>query len=1587
MNKKNFLFLSILLCGFGSLFAKDNKSTIDGYAGTPFGGTAWAVPGVVNAADFDLGGEGVAFHESDDTFGPGVTAPGYYYRDDAITGINDAPNVDIEYQAGPGFYNISHGVVGEWLNYTINVTEEGLYDIRIITAKADGTSQFSLSLDFEEINSYSFPNTGAWTDFTDNHVVKGVFLPAGEHVLTYTFGDGVSNVNRFIFEKAYLGTAYGNNKVPGAIEAEDFDEGGNGVAYYNPGTATNTYRPGENLEIGGSGENVYVAAPAGGWLKYTFTVPTGLTYNNFLFTIYGATTKSEKITILLNGTEIIKDFDVPNSGGNFAAMELPDFVRIYTGENVLTVYTTGGSFNRFELGNPPYRGTPFLGVPFEVPGIIEAEWFDNGGEGIAFHDTNTAGGNATSIEVRGAGGDGSENVQMEGNTYNGEPVINIGWNGNGEWLKYTMEVSETGLYDLSVVTATANTELHVYFDIDDIRVADFTVISANHQTFQKFTVAKKQLTEGIHILKVTVSGNANLEKYFIEKSDLGEPFNGPHTIPCEIEAEDFDTAPTIAQGGEGETYHNPGTIATPNTYRPEVNIEIGGEEGDRYVNAAEGEWLRYTIDAPAGNAFYVISFMWANTKASTYAVYLDNVLLEDELEVPNTGSFSNYEESELMNTVRISQGKHFLTVHVKSGHLDKINIIESTIYLGFPFFGEAFKVPATGEVTFEAEDFDVGGQDITYLSGNRSANDNSRAYRGHLNDGSENVNLESRNEGLTIGNFAAGDWTAYSIEVEEDGIYDVFLLMSTGNDNRENYIKIDRTVYPKFTARTNDWGVFREFATTNVELTAGTHVLYVYFFANFDRIRITKHQESTPYEGTPQEIPGVVEAWKFNEGLQGVAYSTVDPSLGGLNNSTRTESEVNILGAAPNYYIFTPSAASPGWLKYTVDVKEAGTYKATFKVIGGTNASGDGENQTYTLSGATSGYVRIPVDPGAWHEQVTLVEFKETGEQILTLSVTAGTQYFGIESIKFEKYDKNVYGGTPYYGTAFVVPATGSIEIEAEDFDIGGFNISYYDTNGDAATGPQTRIYRMEKDAAPVNLEEHPEANIGNGINLGWTAAGEWLAYSIQVEETGLYDVFQMMSTPNSDERVHVKVDTTSYPEIIARTTGYMVYREFATPNVLLTAGPHVLYIYDGGNFDKIRIAKHTGGAYEDTPQAIPGTFEAWKFDTGGQGLAYSTVNPSYGGDNNSIRKTEDVSILGDAPDYYLYVAESLAPTWLNYTVDVKEAGIYKATFKLICNPTGNNEAFTLSGATSGTVRVPRDPGATREQVTLLDFKEAGVQTLGITPSANADFGLASITFEKYDTLVYGGTPFYETAFVVPAALGSFVDIEAEDFDRGGNKISYYETGSATDGPLTNTYRHEQGDDALVQMETHDANIGKGINIGWSAAGEWTAYSIDVEADGLYDITMTLSTSNDDRMQHIKIDNVEYPEVLFHTSSWADYATLPLAENASLSAGRHVVYVYYSGNFDKLTIGKGLTDIKDISSTLQGIVYVDKAGYLNVKGFNPTASFAVYNLLGQKIADRKITSDNVQTPLPAKGVYIVRVQDKGRTNSFKVIFN
>src|SRR5207302_1518276 len=76
--------------------------------------------------------------------------------------------------------------------------------------------------------------------------------------------------------------------------------------------------------------------------------------------------------------------------------------------------------------------TPFSGTPSPIPGVIEFENFDIGGEGVAYHDTTA---NNEGLKFRTGDGVDIESTTDTGGGYD------VGYAHTGEWMGYTVNVA------------------------------------------------------------------------------------------------------------------------------------------------------------------------------------------------------------------------------------------------------------------------------------------------------------------------------------------------------------------------------------------------------------------------------------------------------------------------------------------------------------------------------------------------------------------------------------------------------------------------------------------------------------------------------------------------------------------------------------------------------------------------------------------------------------------------------------------------------------------------------------------------------------------------------------------------------------------------------------------------------------------------------------------------------------------------------------------------------------------------------------------------------------------------------------------
>jgi uncharacterized delta-60 repeat protein len=238
---------------------------------SPFNGVPVNVTDGVSAVQFDTGGEGVAYHDTESQNLGGAYRPN--------------EGVDIQY-TGDAFHPnlVSFVKAGEWLEYTVNVTETATYDIDVLAAHLKNGGRFHLAIDGKDVTGpLTVPNTGSWTTFR-NVQKRGVALTAGTHVLRLAFdanGDigYVGNFDKLVFNKVVApGPQSPFYPTPGKdgqrFEFEDYDRGGEGVAFHdtdNLNQGDYGGRPADGVDIQSAsegGENVGFLK-AGEWLEYT----------------------------------------------------------------------------------------------------------------------------------------------------------------------------------------------------------------------------------------------------------------------------------------------------------------------------------------------------------------------------------------------------------------------------------------------------------------------------------------------------------------------------------------------------------------------------------------------------------------------------------------------------------------------------------------------------------------------------------------------------------------------------------------------------------------------------------------------------------------------------------------------------------------------------------------------------------------------------------------------------------------------------------------------------------------------------------------------------------------------------------------------------------------------------------------------------------------------------------------------------------------------------------------------------------------------------------------------------------------------
>lgn len=336
---------------------------------------------------------------------------------------------------------------------------------------------------------------------------------------------------------------------------------------------------------------------------YSLTVPAGEMHSESLVTDDGSpvvqlaadkTSGKPPLTVNFDGSRSFArsggtlefDWDF----GGLASSSQPDTTYTFTDPGEYTVKLTvtdeqGIAASDSVQVNVSERGTPYEGTAAVVPGRVEAERYDEGGEGVAYHDREE--------ENIGGAFRPDEGVDIEPSS--GEN-FNVYWITAGEWIEYTIDVEESGSYTITpyVSTVPGFGNFRLYINNEDVSGQRNVLNTGGWQSWEPVTIEDVELEEGTQLMRIEFDSDSDPDgwlmslDYFDFELNTGVSTEGPDERPAENSLE--------------PNYPNPFNPTTTIRFSletsSEVTLEVFDVSGRKVATLAE----RQTFSAGTHNA-------------------------------------------------------------------------------------------------------------------------------------------------------------------------------------------------------------------------------------------------------------------------------------------------------------------------------------------------------------------------------------------------------------------------------------------------------------------------------------------------------------------------------------------------------------------------------------------------------------------------------------------------------------------------------------------------------------------------------------------------------------------------------------------------------------------------------------------------------------------------------------------------------------------------------------------------------------------------------------------------------------------------
>ena len=322
------------------------------------------------------------------------------------------------------------------------------------------------------------------------------------------------------------------------------------------------------------------------------------------------------------------------------------------------------------------------------------------------------------------------------------------------------------------------------------------------------------------------------------------------------------------------------------------------------------------------------------------------------------------------------------------------------------------------------------------------------------------------------------------------------------------------------------------------------------------------------------------------------------------------------------------------------------------------------------------------------------------------------------------------------------------------------------------------------------------EACDEGGFDVGWVTTGEWLKYTVNVSQAGVYSLEFRVASKDRGGTFHLEVngvDRTG-PIQVNDTNGWQNWTTVTKSGVSLSAGSQVWrLVFDAdtagtvGNFNYIRVTGPASSGYVDALQrhacrASRARCKSRTSTTAGKGLRI-TISRSQT-KAGSTAQQEWTSRPRPIAEADTTLATRSRESGSRYTVNVSSSGTYDIEVRAASGGAGGTFHIEVNGVNkTGAFTVP-DTGGWQNWVTLRKTGltlSGGQQVFKVVLDSNGPNGavgnfnyLRGRRFRRCGSGGSGGSNAYNGT---PVALPGTVQVET--FDNGGEGVGYHDLSAA----------------------------------------------------------------------------------------------------------------------------------------------------------------------------------------------------------------